>query len=417
MKTGYLAALTGPLRRPVFRALWLATVVSNIGTLMHGVGAAWLMTSMTTSPLLVGLVPAAVMLPTFLVGLWGGVLADLFERRRILVLTQSAMMLTALAQGVLTIQGRMSPELLLSLTFGIGLASALNLPAWQSQIQDIVPRDEVAAAVSLNSMSFNTARAVGPAVGGLLVAASGPASVFLINAASYLGTVAVLVRWKPPRRTKTRSGVFSAMREGFGYVLRAPAMRAPLVRVSVFAFGTSAVWAVLPLLSREILQRGPGGYGLMLAAFGLGSLVIGGLVPGLRRRFHPDAMIEISVIALSLVIFGLAVIRSYPILLGLLFLGGVAWVGTMVQFNVSVQTSVPAEFRGRAMSFYLVFFQGSMGIGSACNGWIAEHLGIPHALIVSGFMVLAGLVLKKLLPLPAHGAGLGERAEPVVGGD
>lgn len=402
MKTGYLGALTGPLRIGIFRSLWIATIFSNVGTLMHGVGAAWLMTTMTDSPFMVGLVPAAVMMPTFLVGLWGGVLADLFSRRLILVVTQSAMMLTALAQGLLTLGGEMSPWMLVGLTFIIGTASSLNLPAWQSQIQDIVPRDQVAAAVSLNSMSFNSARAVGPALGGLLVAAAGPASVFLLNALSYLGTVGVLLAWRPAPVARKRTAFLGAFVAGTAYVLRAREMWAPLVRVSVFGFGASVVWAVLPLLARDDLKLGAGGYGTMLAAFGCGSLLIGGLVPGLRRSLHPDALVNVAAIVLSLAVFLLATVHYYPVLLGVLFLGGFAWVGAMVQFNVAVQTSVPAEFRGRAMSFYLVCFQGSMGIGSAFHGWLASHVGLGPALIAGGFVILSGLLLQKLLPLGAN---------------
>jgi len=159
----------------------MATVASNVGTLMQGVGAAWLMTSMTTSPLLVGLVPACVFLPTFFAGIWGGVLSDIFERRRLLIVTQSGMMTCALAMGICTVAGLMTPALLLAITFCLGFFNAMNLPAWQSQIQEMVPPEQVTAAVSLNSISFNSARSVGPALGGLLVAALGPASVFFLN--------------------------------------------------------------------------------------------------------------------------------------------------------------------------------------------------------------------------------------------
>ena len=405
MKAGFFSALTGPLRIPVFRALWIATVVSNLGTLMHAVGAAWLMTSMTDSPFLVGMVPAAVFLPTFLVGLWGGVLADQFDRRKILICTQSAMMFAAAALGGLTLSGHMSPPLLIALTFCIGTASSLNLPAWQSQIQDIVPSGQVAAAVSLNSMSFNAARAVGPAVGGLLVAALGPAIVFLLNAGSYLGTVFVLLRWQKPVVEIRQRDLRHVMLEGVRYALRAPVMRAPLVRVSVFSFGTSAIWAVLPLLARDSLGLGAGGYGTLLAAFGLGSLTIGSLVPGLRKIWRADQLVAVAVAVLGAAVFLVAVVKSYPVLLIVLFFGGVAWVGAMVQFNVTLQTSVPAELRGRAMSFYLFCFQGAMGLGSAFNGWVAGHVGIPHALILSSLIVLSGLVLAWFFPLAQEGTG------------
>lgn len=367
---------------------------------MHSVGAAWLMTSMTSSPLLVGLVPACIFLPTFVAGICGGVLADMVERRRILLVTQSGMMLAAAAMGILTISGHMSPSLLLGLTLCLGFFSASNLPAWQSQIQELVPREQVAAAVSLNSMSFNSARSIGPALGGLLVAASGPAVVFFLNAASFLGTVFVLAAWKRPPVPRTRKAVLRTLKEGFEFAIFSPVMRAPLLRVSAFALAASAVWAVLPLLAREVLKSGPLGYGFLLGAFGLGSIVTGGLVPGLRRKFHPDRIAGPAILVLCAVLICLGTIRSFPVALCALFAGGMAWVAVLIQFNVAVQLSVPEEIRGRAMSFYLVFFQGSMGLGSAANGWIATHAGIPHALVFAGLFLLLGLPLGAWFPLP-----------------
>lgn len=400
MKTGYFRTLTEPLHHPVFRALWIATVFSNIGTLMHSVGAAWLMTSMTSSPLLVGLVPACVFLPTFVSGILGGVLADMFERRRILIVTQSGMMLSAAMLGAFTVSGHMTPFLLLALTFCLGFFSSLNLPAWQSQIQELVPSKQVAAAVSLNSISFNSARSVGPAVGGLLVAATGPATVFFLNAASFLGTVFVLITWKRPAVCHKAEGVLKTLGEGFAFAVFSPVMRAPLLRVSAFAFAASAVWAVLPLLARESLKTGALGYGCLLGSFGLGSIVTGGLVPGLRHRFHPDRLAGPAIIVLALVLISLGTMRNFPTAVIALFAGGMAWVGVLIQFNVAVQISVPAGIRGRAMSFYLVCFQGSLGLGSAFNGWVATHVGVSHALVLAGILLLAGLPLIFFLPLP-----------------
>jgi len=399
VSAGYFHSLVAPLRVPIFRSLWIATVASNIGTLMHGVGAAWLMTSMTSSPFLVGLVPACIFLPAFFAGIWGGVLSDLIERRRILIVTQSGMMACALAIGICTVLGLMSPGLLLGLTFCLGFFSAMNLPAWQSQIQEMVPAGHVAAAVSLNSISFNAARSVGPAAGGLLVAALGPASVFFINAASFLGTILVLLGWKRPPHRSQEKAVWQSLKEGFRFVCHSRVMRAPLVRVSAFGFGGSAIWAVLPLLSREELKTGPAGYGTLLAAFGAGSIAIAGFVPGLRHRYHSDRLIAPAIVMLAGVLVCLGLSRSYPLVLAALFAGGMAWVGVLVQFNVAVQLSAPQEVRGRALSFYLVFFQGSMGIGSAFHGWLAKHLGISQTLVIAGLLLLVGIPLAFWLPL------------------
>ena len=400
MKTAYFKTLVDPLANPVFRALWIATVFSNVGTLMHSVGAAWLMTSMTSSPLLVGLVPACIFLPTFFAGIWGGVLADMVERRRILIVTQLGMMVAAAVLGVFTVTGHISPPILLLLTFCLGFFSALNLPAWQSQIQEMVPHNQVAAAVSLNSMSFNSARSIGPAIGGLLVAAKGPAVVFFLNAASFLGTVFVLAAWKRPPFQRPKKEVLKSLREGFVFAFFSPVMRAPLLRVSAFAFAASAIWAVLPLLAREVLKTNALGYGFLLGAFGLGSIVTGGLVPGLRHRWHPDRIAGPAILLLALAFLGLGTVHSFPVALCALFAGGLAWVAVLIQFNVAVQVSVPEAIRGRALSFYLVFFQGSMGIGSAWNGWVATHVGISYALVLAGIVLLLGLPLIAWFPLP-----------------
>ena len=397
----YFQSLVAPLRVPIFRHLWMATLASNIGTLMHSVGAAWLMTSMTTSPLLVGLVPASIFLPTFFAGIWGGVLSDIVERRRLLIVTQSGMMACAVAMGTCTLLGIMTPALLLGITFSLGFFSAMNLPAWQSQIQEMVPAEAVAAAVSLNSISFNTARTIGPAVGGVVVAATGPATVFFLNAASFLGTILVLAGWKRPPRKKVEQAVWAGLKEGFWFVIRSPQMRAPMLRVSAFAFAGSAVWAMLPLLAREQLGAGAVGYGSLLTAFGLGSVAISGLLPGLRGRHHPDRIIAPATALLAAVFLTLGISRHYPVVLAALFLGGMSWVAVLVQLNVAVQLAAPEAVRGRAMSFYLMFFQGSLGLGSAFNGWLADGIGIPKALLVAGFLLLAGIPLIFGFPLLA----------------
>lgn len=403
MSSGFFQSLVAPLRVPIFRSLWIATVASNIGTLMHGVGAAWLMTSMTSSPLLVGLVPACIFLPTFFAGIWGGVLSDIVERRKLLIVTQTGMMACALGIGICTILGIMSPALLLSLTFCLGFFSAMNLPAWQSQIQEMVPVDHVAAAVSLNSISFNAARSVAPALGGLLVAAAGPSPVFFINAASFLGTILVLLGWKRPPHKKNSQAVWSSFREGFSFVRHSHSLRAPMLRVTAFAFCGSAVWALLPLLAREELGTGPAGYGVMLTAFGAGSVAIAGLIPGLRRRLQPDRLIAPAIALLAGVFICLGVASHYLIVLGALFVGGMAWVGVLVQFNVAVQLSSPEKIRGRAMAFYLVFFQGSLGLGSAFHGWLAKLVGIPNTFLIAGVFLLLGIPLILVFPLAGSG--------------
>jgi MFS family permease len=234
-----------PLRRAVFRSLWIASMASNIGTWMQSVGAAWLMTDLTPSPMLVALMQTATSLPVFLVGLPAGTLADVVDRRKLLLITQAGMLLVALALGGLTLAGLMSAWTLLTFTFLLGLGAALNGPAWQAMIPDLVEREELPAAVALNATGFNVARAVGPALGGLVVAAAGPAAVFLLNAASFIGVLGAIYRWRPPPVLSAAppESMLGATAAGLRYVRHAPAFQAVLVRIGVFMLGASALWA------------------------------------------------------------------------------------------------------------------------------------------------------------------------------
>src|SRR5262245_15186203 len=244
-----------PLQRAVFRSVWIASVTSNIGTWMQSVGAAWLMTSLTPSPLLVALMQTAASLPIVLVGLPAGALADVVDRRKLLLVTESWMLLVALALGVLTLSGLISAWTLLALTFLLGLGAALDAPAWQAIIPELVERQELPSAVALNATGFNVARAVGPALGGFVVAAAGPAAVFLLNAASFLGVLVAIYRW---RRAHVPSeappeDMLGATAAGMRYVRHAPALQAVLVRIGVFTLGASALWALLPVVARREL--------------------------------------------------------------------------------------------------------------------------------------------------------------------
>ena len=262
-------SLLAPLTLPAFRAMWAANIVSNIGTLMQSVGAAWLMTLLTPSTTLVGLVQTAATLPIFLVGLLAGALADLADRKSLLLWSQLWMLVMAATLGLLTLFGLASPWVLLALTFCLGLGGAISLPTWQATVQDMVPRPWVAAAVSLNSIAFNVARAVGPALGGFLVAMLGAAAAFFANAASFLAVVAAVFFWKRPPAVPKRlsEDVFGAIRAGFRYLLHAPRLQAPIIRAIAFNLCAAAVWPLLPLMARDVLKTSASGYGLLLAAF------------------------------------------------------------------------------------------------------------------------------------------------------
>lgn len=257
-----------PLRRPVYRAVWMASVASSIGTWMQSVGAAWLMTSLTPSPLLVALMQTATSLPIFLVGLPAGTLADVVDRRKLLLATEGWMLLVALVLGLLTLAGLTSAWVLLLFTFLLGLGAALDAPAWQAIIPDLVDRQELPAAAALQATGVNVARATGPALGGLVVAAAGPAAVFLLNAVSFLSVLGVIFGWRSTRVPSDLppEDLLGATAAGLRYARHAPALQAVLVRIAVFNFGASALWALLPVVVRQDLGLGRPAMGSSWAA-------------------------------------------------------------------------------------------------------------------------------------------------------
>src|SRR5688572_19415468 len=263
-----------PLRLPLFRALWLAAVASNVGTWMHNVGAEWLMTTLSPSPLVVALMQTAETAPTFLLALPAGALADIVDRRRLLLFSQAWMLVAAVALAASALAGLTSPGALLLLTFALGLGAAMNAPAWQAIVPELVPRGELASAVSLNSVAFNIARALGPALGGLVVAASGPWAVFLLNSLSFVGVILVIYRWRrePVESILPAERVVGAMRAGLRYARHAPELKSVLARTGVFALCASALWAMMPLVARAELGLGALEYGVLLGCLGAGAV-------------------------------------------------------------------------------------------------------------------------------------------------
>ena len=365
--SGAGAPAWSPLRRPLFRALWIAAVASNIGTWMQNVGAAWLMTLLAPSPTMVALVQAATSLPFFLVALPAGAIADLIDRRRLLLITQGWMLAAAAALGLLTFADATTPWLLLALTFALGLGAAMNAPAWQAIIPELVSGDEVRAAVTLNGVGYNLARATGPALGGLIVGALGPAAVFILNALSFLGVMIVLYGWNRPvgKSALPAEDVFGAMRSGIRYIRHAPALRAVLSRTAVFILGGSALWALLPLAARQELSLGATGYGLLLGCLGTGAVIGAALLPRLQQRLSTDRFLAGATLLFAVATATPSYIRSFGLVSSALIIGGAAWITIMSTFNVGVQVTVPSWVRARALAVYGLVFQGGTAAGSA----------------------------------------------------
>src|SRR5215216_3874476 len=381
-----------PLRRPVFRTLWIASVAANVGAWMQGVAAAWLMTSLSPSPTLVALVQTATSLPFLIATLPAGALADIVDRRKLLIVVQVWMSLVTLALAVLTWVGAMTPALLLALTFALGLGWAVNPPIWQSLQPDLVFRSELAQAVTLGGINVNVSRAVGPALGGLIIAAAGAAAVFLINAATFLVGVFVFWRWRGvPLDAELPERLPGAVRAGLRYVRNEPALRAVLVRASLFMVGGSAIMALLPLVARRELGLGSGGYGILLGCFGAGAVAGAMLLPRFKQMASPNRLVGAASVVLAATTGALALVPN-PFAVGIaLLVGGVAWLSTMATLNTTAQMVLPAWVRARGLSVYVLVFQGCIAAGSAGWGLVAERLGVRAALTLAAAWLMLAL--------------------------
>src|SRR6266403_5451793 len=391
---GSLLSAWSPLREPVFRALWIATVVSNIGTWMQDVGESWLMTSLTPSPVLVALVETAGSLPAVLLALPAGALADIVDRRRLLLVMQSWMVVAAGAMGVLALMGHMTPTLLLSLTFLLGVGTAMSNPVWQAITPELVRPTDLSAAITLSVVSFNVARAIGPALGGFIIGASGPWAVFLLNAASFTAIMVVVYRWRPaPRRSKLPpEDIIGAMRTGTLYLRNSPEFQTVMVRTGIFAVCASGLWALLAQQARRGLGLGSFGYGLLLGCIGLGAIVGAWLLPRVRERLSMNELVAASTIVFALATTSLAYVHSFAVLGFALAAGGVAWIAVLSSLNVSAQTVTPSWVRARVMAVYLLVFMGGLAAGSAVWGFVAARVGVSSALMFAAVGLVIGLV-------------------------
>jgi MFS family permease len=396
----------GPLREPLFRALWIASVTSYIGTWMQNMGTGWLMTSLNPSPTMVGLVQAATTLPVFLVILPAGALADMVDRRRFLLLSQAWMVVAAAALGLLTIFGMVSPWSLVLLTFALGFGAVMNDPAWQAITPETVSGQRLASAVALNSAGYNAARALGPALGGFVIALAGSGVAFLLNALSFFGVIIFLYRWKrvPHHVPEPAKRLREALAAGFRYARGTPSVRAVLVRTGVFSLFASVIWALLPLVARP---HGPVGYGLMLGCFGLGALAGALLLPGLRRALSCDALVMTATILFAAVTFAVARLAAFGWLCAVLALGGLCWIAIIATLNVTAQIMCPAWIRARTLSMYLLVLQGGMAAGSVLWGVAASRWGLSAAFLLAAVGMVLGLAAAVRYRLPAHETGVG----------
>jgi MFS family permease len=381
-----------PLREPLFRSLWIAAVISYTGSWMQNVATGWLMTSLTRSPMWVSLVQVALSLPVLLIALPAGAMADTLDRRKFLLWTQTSMVLAATILGVLTITGTCTQQLLLVFTFLLGVGAVMNDPAWQSLTPDLVPAGKLASAVALNSAGFNIARAVGPALGGIVIALTSSGVAFLFNAVSFFGVILFLYHWKPtPREPRLAATTFSgAVAVGLRYVRQARRIRAVLVRTAVFSLFASSFWALLPLIASRF---GAAGYGGMLAFFGLGALAGAFLLARAHHSFSFDRVLLLATLVFAVALCGL--VRSSTLVGSSAFAAaaGLGWISILATLNFVVQISCPAWVRARVISMYVLVLQGGLALGSALWGMVASRAGIKPTLTLAAAALVAGLLL------------------------
>ncbi|WP_040748875.1 MFS transporter [Nocardia transvalensis] len=390
-----------PLASRIFRALWIAQLVSNLGTWMQTVGAQWLLVGEPNAATLVSLVQTATTLPVMLLAVPSGVLADLVDRRRLLLGAQTAMAVTAAVLAIVTSTGHITPPLLLTLLFILGVGQALTAPAWQAIQPELVPRNQIPAAAALGSMGFNVGRAVGPAIAGALVSLAGPTLVFGLNAASFAGIVAVLIWWRRPsdEQDLPAERPIAALAAGLRFIRAAPAIRRVLLRSLLFIAPGSALWALLPVVAHARLGLGSSGYGLLLGALGVGAVLGATQLSRLRRVLSPTRLLAVASVLFGVATLAAAVVSSLPIVLLCLVLGGFAWMNSMSTLNATMQLLLSSWVRARGMSVYQLVFMGGQALGSLAWGLVAGAFGTVTALLAATALLALCAISTVVLPI------------------
>jgi MFS family permease len=399
-------SISAPLRHPVFRRIWLASLLSNLGLLIQGVGAAWAMTQMTPSADKVALVQTALMLPVMFISMPAGAIADMHDRRVVAMISLTISFSGATALSVLFWFGRVTPEILLALCFVVGSGMALFGPAWQSSVSEQVPAETLPSAVALNGISYNIARSFGPAIGGVIVASMGAVAAFAANAVLYMPLFTVLFLWRrnvaPSRLPRERLN--RAIVSGVRYIYNSPSIRIVLARTLVTGILGGSVSALMPLVARDLLHGGAQTYGIMLGAFGMGA-VIGALnIAEVRKRMTGEAAIRACAISMSGAIAAIAWSREPVLTAAALVVAGAVWMLAVALFNIGVQLSAPRWVAGRSLAAFQAAISGGIALGSWGWGRLTDAAGVETALLVSAGLMLISPLLGLWLRMPRIGA-------------
>lgn len=400
MKPNKHESALAPFRHRTFTVLWLAALISNIGTWMHSVGAGWLMASLSPTPLVVALVQTATTLPVFLFALPAGALADIFNRRSLLLLTNGFMFAAASAFAALVWMEQVTAELLLLFTFLLGTGSAFMAPAWQSAIPQMIPKEDLPQAVALGGISINLSRAIGPALAGMLIVTYGMALPFAANAISFIIIIAALLWWKYPTPAVNHmlppERVVSAMKAGMRYAWHSQPLKHTMWHVMGFMFFANAAWGLLPIISKNQFSADAAFFGLLMGAIGIGAILGALCLPQLKTRLNANQLVALGTVITALII-GYFAVGSDPtlaIIAGFIF--GIGWILVLATINVSAQQALPDWVRARGLAVFLMVFFGSMSLGAAFWGWLAGETSIMHALFAAstGAIVFTGLAYR-----------------------
>jgi len=397
-----------PLRHATFAVLWTATVVGNTGSFMRDVASSWLVTDLSPSPAMVALIQTAATLPIFLLAIPAGVLTDILDRRRFLIFAQLLLLLVSGLLLLLAATGAMTVTYLVILTFLGGVGTALAMPAWQAIVPELVPRESMRSAVTLNSLGVNIARAVGPALGGLLLASFGAAAAYGADIGSYVLVIAALLWWRRPQAPPDdlNEQFLGAFRAGLRYARTSRDLHVVILRAAVFFVFASCVWALLPLVARQMLHGTASFYGVLLGAVGAGAIGGAFLLPGLRRRLDADQLLLAASLCAATVIGCLALAPPQWAAVLLLLALGAGWITALTTLSGVAQSVLPNWVRGRGLAIYLMVFNGAMAAGSTGWGLVAQAIGVPQALLIGGVcLAIAGVTFHRIR-LPTGDADL-----------
>lgn len=393
-----------PLRIKTFRYLWLATLVSNIGTWMHEVGAGWLMSELTTSAVLISLMQTATSLPAFFMLLPSGALSDILDRRLYLLSANLGMAVVAVVLGILTVGGLINPLLLLILTLLLGAGTAMIMPAWQSIIPEVVPREELRGAIGLNTLGMNVSRVLGALIAGGIIALAGSGVVFICNALTFIFIIGVLIRWKrvPAETQLPPEQFFPAVRTGLRYTRHSPALQATIFRSIGFYFFASVMWALLPLIARELLGGNEITYSSLFAAISIGAIGNALMIPHWRTFLNNDQLITSAALLFASGIIVTALINIHAVALIALFFCGAAWITVMTCAQLSAQTALPNWVRSRGIAVFFTFFMGSLAIGPVVWGGLADLTDLPTSMITASVLLALATLYTRRWPVSGN---------------